>query len=206
MFGMKQLTREAIMHNVTQESRACPLPSLLQAASSRHTPAVATSHRSRCRGPGTSWLHAPHVPAPFATSRPSRQRAPLALATTRPSLLGDSPHSSSARCWDLTPLTTPPPRAPHAPPASHTSHGAYAPCATHVHLLSSSPAPYDWQEVMRAGLLKTFASGTAPELDLAPLGQAGGGSSLETTWTLPTPAPDDWGKWLQVERGKDMCS
>lgn len=134
----------------------------------------------------------------FTPSRPCACNL-HALTPTCPSGPGDhTPHflvtrhtSSSARMLRSHALTTPPHLAPPMPlPLSHLSHGA-RPCATHVHLLFSSPAPYDWQEVMQAGLLKRFASGTAPELDLAPLGQAGGGSSLETTWTLPTPAPDD---------------
>lgn len=206
MFGMKQLTWEAIIHTVTQESRACPLPSLLQAASSRHIPIPCSCNLTALTlsrpgailtTPLTSLrllqLHAPHANVPLW---PPRAHAPHSLVTRPP--------PSSAWRWHLTPLTTPKSHAPHA---SHTNHGAYAPCATHAHLLSSSPPPFGWQEVMWAGLLKTFASGMAPQLDLAPLGQAGGGSSLEILWTLPTPAPKDWGKRPQVECGReDMCS
>lgn len=165
-------------------------------------------------------------PSPF-----SRDLTPLTLS--RPGAILTSRTSHPCTFCDLMPLTPTCPSGPRdhspltpwqlahrqAPRDAETSrpscpsclsHGSWhlrSLCHSHAHLLSSSPAPSDWQEVTRAGLLKTFASGTASELDLAPLGQAGGGSSLETLWTLPALAPEDWVKWIQVEHGReDMCS
>ena len=169
-----------------------PAPDMPQPLQWRpHTPhAVAARHHLDFTPLASLRLWQPHAPHANVPLWPPRPLSSHSLATRPP------PSSSQRR--DLTPL------APHA---SHTAHDTYAPCATHTHLLSSSPAPSDWPEVTRADLLKTFASGTAPELDRALLGQAGGGSSLEALWTLPALAPEDWVKWIQVEHGReDMCS
>lgn len=133
-----------IMSHRSGEPALC-LPSF----SSRHTPAVATSHRSRCRGPGTSWLRAPPRPCAFLQPHAPHANVPPGPGDhPRPSLLGDSPHSSSARCWDLRP-SRPHHLAPLMPlRLTPLMALTLTSAAHHVHLLSAL-APYDWQEVIR---------------------------------------------------------
>lgn len=179
MFGMKQLTREAIMHNVTQESRACPFafpPS--KAASSRHTPAVATSAHAVAAGD-------------ILTSRPSAslrllQPPPLANMPLwpwrphAPPLLGDSPHSklrTMLRSHAPHGPTTSRPSCPSASPTPLMKLTLLVPLMSTC-CLASGPLRLAGSNASRPIKNVCFRDGS--ELDLAPLGQAGGGSSLET--------------------------
>ena len=76
MFGMKQLTWEAIIHTVRSLEPALCLPSFRPPApDTSASPAVATSQRSRCRGPAPSWPR-PSRPCAFCNFMPLTPTCP----------------------------------------------------------------------------------------------------------------------------------